>query len=206
MGRKINTREKGQAIVILTVAMLVLLGFTALAIDGSMIYSDRRFAQAATDWASLAGGSAAGAVIDDAGLTYGTWPCQHSPSSTIPASLSNAVVAAVSEAQSRAASNTFTIDNNITDGHGVQLVCGQETVNGRLDRFIDVHVMITSQTNTAFAQFMYQGVIQTTTEAVTRIHPRAPAMPGYAIIAMGNCVNGAASTTDSLAVDSLLFI
>lgn len=51
--------ESGQVIIILVFAVIGLLGFTALAIDGGMTYSDRRFAQNASDAAALAGAYAA---------------------------------------------------------------------------------------------------------------------------------------------------
>ncbi len=151
----------------MAVMMVVLLGFTALAIDGSMVYSDRSYTQDVSDAASLAGGAAAGNAFEGAGLTYGNWPCQFAPSTTIPSSLSPASVAAVSAAVNWAALNGFTIDGDISDGNGVQVICGQETINGSLDRFIDVHVKITSQTDTAFAQLIFDDVLQNTTEAVT---------------------------------------
>ena len=47
--------ESGQAIVLLAISIVVLLGFTALAIDGGMVFSDRRHAQNAADAAALAG-------------------------------------------------------------------------------------------------------------------------------------------------------
>ncbi len=47
--------EKGQAIVLLMLGIVVLLGFTALAIDGGMVYSQRRQSQNAADAAALAG-------------------------------------------------------------------------------------------------------------------------------------------------------
>jgi Flp pilus assembly protein TadG len=47
--------EGGQALVLLVLALVGLLGFTALAIDGGMVYSDRRNAQNAADTAALAG-------------------------------------------------------------------------------------------------------------------------------------------------------
>ncbi len=49
---------------LLVLAMVALLGFTALAVDGSMVYSDRRFAQSGSDASSLAGGAEAADVID----------------------------------------------------------------------------------------------------------------------------------------------
>ncbi|MDQ3007050.1 MAG: Tad domain-containing protein [Chloroflexota bacterium] len=50
---KINSSEKGQALIIITFAAIVLFGFAALAIDGSMAFSDKRHAQNAADTAVL---------------------------------------------------------------------------------------------------------------------------------------------------------
>ncbi len=50
-----HQKESGQVLILIAVAFIVLLGFTALAIDGGMIYSDRRQAQNAADAAALAG-------------------------------------------------------------------------------------------------------------------------------------------------------
>ena len=47
--------ERGQALIIITFAMIGLIGITGLAIDGGMAFSDRRHAQNAADAASLAG-------------------------------------------------------------------------------------------------------------------------------------------------------
>ena len=54
MGRQ-ERKERGQVIVVLAVAMVVLLLFAALAIDGENMYVNRRVAQNAADAASLAG-------------------------------------------------------------------------------------------------------------------------------------------------------
>ena len=45
--------EKGQALVLITLAAIGLFAFAALAIDGSAVFSDRRHAQNAADTASL---------------------------------------------------------------------------------------------------------------------------------------------------------
>jgi len=50
----IRSVEKGQALIIIALAAAVLFAFSALAIDGSMVFSDRRYAQNATDTAVLA--------------------------------------------------------------------------------------------------------------------------------------------------------
>jgi hypothetical protein len=50
-GRKL---ERGQALILLVTAIIALVGLTALAVDGSMAYNDRRKAQNASDAAALA--------------------------------------------------------------------------------------------------------------------------------------------------------
>lgn len=46
--------ERGQALIIITFAIIGLIGLTALTVDGSLAYSDRRHAQNAVDTAALA--------------------------------------------------------------------------------------------------------------------------------------------------------
>lgn len=53
--RKVKFQEKGQALIVIALAAIILFGFTALAIDGSRAYSDRRQAQNSADAAALAG-------------------------------------------------------------------------------------------------------------------------------------------------------
>ncbi|HEY5668948.1 MAG TPA: Tad domain-containing protein, partial [Anaerolineales bacterium] len=102
------TQEKGQALVLITLAMVVLLGFTALAIDGGMVYSDRRHAQNAADASSLAGGSAAALQLENDHITYGTWGCNKGD-------ILDAMDAGEGAAIDRAGDNGFSIDANITD-------------------------------------------------------------------------------------------
>ena len=49
-----HSSEKGQALIIITLAAIGLFGFTALAIDGGMVFSDRRHSQNASDTAAFA--------------------------------------------------------------------------------------------------------------------------------------------------------
>ena len=51
----IKTSEKGQALILITLAAIGLFAFAALAIDGSMAFSNKRHAQNAADTAALAG-------------------------------------------------------------------------------------------------------------------------------------------------------
>lgn len=52
---KLQSNEKGQALILIAFAAVGLFAFAALAIDGSMYFSDRRHAQNAADSAALAG-------------------------------------------------------------------------------------------------------------------------------------------------------
>jgi Flp pilus assembly protein TadG len=56
---KHTNSEKGQALIVIALAAMVLFGFAALTIDGSMAFSDKRNAQNAADTAALAGALAA---------------------------------------------------------------------------------------------------------------------------------------------------
>jgi len=50
-----HSSEKGQALIVIALAAIGLFAFAALAIDGSMVFSDKRHAQNAADTAALAG-------------------------------------------------------------------------------------------------------------------------------------------------------
>jgi uncharacterized membrane protein len=56
---KRKSQEKGQALILVALAAIGLVGFAALAIDGSMKFSDQRHAQNAADSAALAAALAA---------------------------------------------------------------------------------------------------------------------------------------------------
>ena len=103
-----RSHQNGQALVLLVLSMVVLLGFTALAVDGGMVYSDRRHAQMASDASSLAGGSAAAMTMENKLVTYTNYNCS---SAAISEAKSKAATAAIS----RAADNDYSIDNDISD-------------------------------------------------------------------------------------------
>jgi len=54
MKKQILFRERGQALVVIAVAAIALFAFAALAIDGSIVFSDRRHSQNASDTSVLA--------------------------------------------------------------------------------------------------------------------------------------------------------
>jgi Flp pilus assembly protein TadG len=70
----IKASEKGQALILITLAAIGLFAFAALAIDGSMAFSNKRHAQNAADTSALAGALAyaRGNNIQDAALARAT--------------------------------------------------------------------------------------------------------------------------------------
>jgi hypothetical protein len=49
-----NKHEKGQALIVIALAAIILFGFAALSIDGSVVFSDKRHAQNAADTSAMA--------------------------------------------------------------------------------------------------------------------------------------------------------
>lgn len=192
-----KSSESGQAVVLIALAIVVLLGFAALAVDGSMVLSDRRYAQTGADAASLAGGGVAGQTMADDGVTRANWS---SGSPTCSGNVTNASNRAKTAAVNRATDNTFTIDQDISDNHGVETECGTEIIAVPNEAgnnitifstpYMDVRTFITSQTRTGFAHFVFKGLMQNTVTSVARVRPSQPMVFGYAIVALnpGTCV------------------
>ena len=179
--------EKGQALILLVLAFTVLLGFTALAIDGGMVYANRRHAQNAADAASLAGAGAAALILENNYVNYDDWSCSDP---RVISAQQDATSGARVVAINSAASNDYTIDTNVSDKNGVQTTCGVTNNGTFVDKYIDVRVIITTDTKTAFAQFVYKGPLRNTVEAVTRIRPQAPLAFGNAIVALSDICQG----------------
>ena len=176
-GKQRKKEESGQMLVLLTVGLVVFLGLAALAIDGGLVYADRRYDQNVADAAAYAGGGAAAMEMENAYITGGNFSCGNT-------SVMNAVRnAAITEAMSRAGNNGFTIDQNLDDKSGVEVICEIPLKNGIPDPYLDVHVQVTSDVSTAFAHLFYGGKIGNTVESVVRVRPRSNLAAGYAIIA-----------------------
>lgn len=182
MNHNERPKERGQALVLIVLTMIALLGFTALAIDGGMVYSDRRHAQNGADAASLAGAGAAALALDNSHVTYGKWKCNKS-------SVVAARDAARSAAISRASDNGYPIDDDIDDMNGVETDCGQYDNGSWVEKYIDIKVMITRDTLTSFAQFVFGGPLRNTVEAVARVRPRSAMAFGQAIVSLNEIEN-----------------
>jgi hypothetical protein len=179
-----DQKESGQVLMILMVGLVALLAFTALAIDGGMYFSDRRYDQNAADASSFAGAGAAAMKMEELGITYENFGCAGGNMQT---TLGVSVTAAVQ----RAASNNFAIATDLDNQHGVVAVCGIEDVGGYLDKYVDVKVMVTTDVQTAFAHMFFGGQLRNTVEAVARVRPRTALGFGFAVASLSvDCQGG----------------
>lgn len=169
--------ESGQVMVFLAVCFVVLTGVAALAIDGGMVFSDRRHAQNAADASSLAGGSGAAYFMRTNNVNYNAFLC--GTSGTI-----NTENAAETAAITQAGLNDYVIDSDISDKHGVTASCAIDDLGSYEDKHIDITTKITRDTATNFAHLIYDGPLRNEVEAVARIYPPAPLAFGKAIIAL----------------------
>ena len=174
-----HSREHGQVMILMAIGFVVFLGFVALAIDGGMIFAERRRAQNGSDASSLAGGGAAALSMENSGVVYANFNCADSR-------IANAEAAAIAAAIGRATSNKYTIDDNISDINGVTTVCGQDSSYGYVDKYIDVKVQISDTVKTSFAQLLFNGKFRNQVEAITRVRPRSPLAFGHAVVALND--------------------
>ncbi len=197
MSPKANRNESGQILILLVLALVGLLGFTTLAIDGSMVYSDRRYDQSAADSASLAGAQAAAYSLR---ITFVNDTPDHNKGSYEYFSCSTdwvqtAMDAVFNAVRDRAATNDFTLtlsDRYFTLAdlenarYGLYVECrDQAPVSaGDLDKGIYVHVMLTKTVSTSLVHFVFGGPIRNTVTAVSRADPARPFAYGADIVAL----------------------
>lgn len=167
MNARKKNPESGQALILLVMAVVGLLGFTSLAIDGGMIYSDRRIAQNAADAAALAGASAAGELLK--GQSYDSWSCPDG------------------DAEQAAYKNALDNDFVISKVDEPDMASAENAVAATCypaSHYIDVHVKTTIQTQTAFAHFVFKGILKNTVEAVARVYGPLPVAGDKALLAL----------------------
>jgi hypothetical protein len=186
MIRKYLSSETGQTSVLLALAFIVLLGFTALAVDGGMVYANRRHLQNASDASSLAGGSAVALYLENHYVIYDDWNCSDP---RVLAAQSNGTDGGKITAVKSASINGYAIDYDVSDGNGVDTDCIQGYDNNAwIEKYIDVKTYVTADSPTAFAHLLYSGPLRNSVEAVTRVRPRMPLAYGNAIVSLGkNC-------------------
>jgi len=178
--RKIHSSEKGQIVVFLALAVLGLLGITALAIDGGMIYADQRYSQSSADAASLAGGGAVAQGMNNLGMIEENWDC-----SALTTAISNGYEAA----KAKAAANGYSISKDNALGidahdHGVNIICNST------GKYVDVDVMLTKVTKTSFVQLFNKKDMKTTVYSKTRAKPRKVGVGGASIVSLSHLEDG----------------
>src|SRR5262245_54500648 len=150
-----DRQERGQAILLMALALVGMLGFAAVALDGGNIYTEQRRAQSAADNAVIAA-----AYQYMSGIT--------STSTMSSAALSNAL------------SNDY--DNDST-GNWVTFhrppVTGVYAGNNAY-----MQVVITERVPTALAHLVYQGPFQLTVNAVAYAKRGGPPVDGNAVVAL----------------------
>jgi hypothetical protein len=137
--------EKGQALIVITFAIIGLIGITGIAVDGGMAYADHRHAQNAADSAAYA------AALD------------HVRNPTLGISHLTTV------AQSIASSNGYTNNENTTISLTTASVpsYGCPSNTNPADN-VDITVKIESKINTSFATIVGIGKVNNTVTATTR--------------------------------------
>lgn len=182
--------EKGQAIVFLALGFVAFLGFVALAIDGGMVYADRRHAQNGSDASALAGaGTAALSLANDSyaydEVTYPDWNCNSVLVQKAEWLAQNAAIA-------RGGSNGFSIDQEVTDtdyitdwnNTFVSTHCENADIGAIKDAWLDVTVNISDTTETSFAQLLFPQPLHNVVSATARVFPKAPFGFGQSIVAL----------------------
>lgn len=172
--KTIRASETGQILVLLVLVLIGLLGFTALAVDGGMIYADRRFMQSAADAASLAGAGAAADQAAEDGVEVINWDCT---------ALADSISTAYSNAISQANTNDFLVSQigtvNATADNYVDVVC-----NGT-EKYLDVIVVLSKNTTTSFVHLFNKLVpMRNTVTSISRIYPMYSLGSGYSIVAL----------------------
>ena len=172
-------RERGQALILIVGALIALMAFVTLAIDGGMVLYDRRSAQNAADAAALAG-------------AYTLSWNYYLDSNTSPANTSGLQSSVVTAAGSRANDNHY----GATDGKTVAVAIfatsstlysfptppasiHQVPASGTDPEYY-VQVTITSTVNTSFLYVLYNllninnGPVANTVTAVAHLIPQPP--------------------------------
>ena len=151
-----HSSEKGQALIVIALAAIGLFAFAALAIDGSMVFSDKRHAQNAADTAALAGALA------------------HARGQDISTS-----------AKSRALSNGYN-DDTTTNVVTVSVEDSPTGVCPANTEGKEITVHITSYVNTTFARVIGREQVTNTVLASTRAcgSYNGPPFNGNAIVSL----------------------
>lgn len=161
----------------MALAVVVLAGAAALAIDGSMVMNERRKDQSTADSAALAG---AGAAVQ---ITKDHMPGEFYCGSTLA---SHASIAAILAAQDIALSDHLTLVQGDTN-NGIIVTCASDNFS----TYLDIRIIVTTNTQTTFARMLSRNQLTTRVESTARVYPKQTLANGNALAAVGNtCADG----------------
>ena len=194
-----NPKERGQILVILVLALVALLAFTALAVDVGMAYSDRRYDQNVADSAALAGAEVAARAMIETDTPWENFNCNLAADvyvtsldgwaapewlKAINTSTGKSWFESILDAAiGRAGTNKKTIGLGFDNQNGVAFHCESIDYVVYKENYVDIKVMVSGETPTSFAHFVFGGSLRNTVEAITRLTPRTPAGSGDSILA-----------------------
>ncbi len=165
-------KEKGQILVILSIAIVAILSLTALGVDGSMVLNEKRQDQSTADSAALAAAGAASQYLKTTNLL------SYSCGSAIAAA---AATTGINEAIATASEDDITLTVNDLSESGVTTTCGVE--NGR--KYLEITVRVATDADTAFLSTVRSAPIHTIAEATSRVYVNAAFAGGNAIYTTG---------------------
>ena len=179
MNHQHESSESGQVLVFLVLAMVGLLAFAALVVDGGLLLADHRGAQNAGDTAVLAGAYRIANSLDDYqmgyNIHYANWDCGNVQPVMDLGDL---------DARHQAGLNGYPITTTVNLSSTITITCEiGEDMGSYVDKYVDVTARINSQVETVFAQFATDGPLVQTIGSVSRVRPRMPLAFGYAIYA-----------------------
>ncbi len=216
MHSKMFKDEKGQILVVLVLALIGLLAFTALAVDLGMVFSDRRYDQNVADASALAAAEKAALAlklnqyfdgtnvvdgIDFFGFVCGPSANQWSDSQgwTPPEFLTESETLSrpilyddiLAAAVNRAATNNMDIEyNDISTQNGVVMRCVELANQGNVvDRHLEFRVLVSGVTNASFAYHVFGAPLRNTVEALSHVEPTSPIGFGNSILALNSTLD-----------------
>jgi len=172
-------KENGQILVILAIAMVAILSITALAIDGSMVYNDRRTDQSTADSAALAGAGAAAQILKDHHPT--DFVCGGGAAKPLA---NQATLAALQAAYDSALADDVTLTLQDTSAENYVHITCNPGLTGK--KFLDVEVVVTSTVETTFARVISRDTLTTKVKSIARVYPKQPFANGNALVSLSN--------------------
>lgn len=184
---KTNRQEKGQIVVILALSIVAIIGITALAIDGSLIYNERRQDQNTADSAALAGAGAAAKYLQN--VNSGVLICGQATGTAVTQEIVNAVRASVAVDGIDAADMPKLADDTALASvdQGFTVSCNWYGELGV--QYLDIHVKISTDMPTNFAKVLSPENLKTTIDSTARVYPKQPMAYGNGLVSIADACN-----------------